>query len=161
MSETKLISLKEAETLFAILNLNNKNCEESFNNLNSISEKYNLKITMLLINSGKSPIPGWCLKDNIRVINKKVDFNAFGMLRNEDALNDIFNEKYDLLFAISNDCFPIVDRISKRVCAMFKVGKEFSRHNPYDLSIKFTSENQPVELAMEFASKLEDLAGNK
>ncbi len=153
MRQPVLKPFNDARSIGVILNLRNSNCPDTVAFLNQESGRHGFKIHYLLVNLNKQPIPQWCLDYRMTVINYRRDFTHWGKLKS-DIADKFINTEFDFLFAVSNHSHPVVTKVAALSKAGFKVGKYFSRDNPYDLTYRPSFSERDLELSREFVSKI-------
>jgi hypothetical protein len=87
------------------------------------------------------------------VINYKRDFTHTGKLKSDTA-DEFINTEFDFLFAVSNHFHPVVKKVATLSKAAFKVGKYFSRDNPYDLTYRPSYSERNLELTKEYVANI-------
>jgi hypothetical protein len=153
MRKPVLKPFNDARSLGVILNLSNSNCPDTVAFLNQEAARHGIKIHYLLVNLNRHPIPQWCLDPRMTVINYRHDFTYLGKLKSAIA-DEFINTEFDFLFAVSNNFHPVVNRLSKLSKACFKVGKYFSRDNPYDLTYRPSFSERDMELSKEYVANI-------
>ncbi len=150
--DVKIIPIEEVNIINVAINLDNPNCNESVDFLDSEARKVNALVHYLLINQAKTPIPSWCLRKNMTVLNNKIDFSADSFLSTK--VKSFIDEKCELYLSVSNEYCPIIEKIASLSNASFKIGREFTKDNPYDLSLKYNEWERNDELAYEYIANL-------
>ncbi len=153
MRKPVLKPFNDARSLGVILNLSNSNCPDTVAFLKKEAARHGIKIHYLLVNLNRHPIPQWCLDHRMTVINYRHDFTYLGKLKSAIA-DEFINTEFDFLFAVSTNFHPVVNRLSKLSKAGFKVGKYFSRDNPYDLTYRPSFSERDMELSKEYVANI-------
>ncbi len=153
MRQPLLKPFNDARSLGVILNLRNFNCPDTVAFLDQEAERHGIEIHYLLVNLNRQPIPQWCLDSRMTVINYRRDFTHLGKLKSAVA-DPFINTEFDFLFAVSNYFHPVVKRIAMLSKAGFKVGKYFSRDNPYDLTYRPSFSERDLELSKEYVANI-------
>lgn len=157
--KAQIITLNEAETMQVVLNLDNRDCARSVECLDREARVNNISIKYLLVNSSRTAIPRWCLREDMQVLNFKVDFSRRGKFLT-DAAEKFALESPDIFIAVSDARNPIIDNIAAMSGAKLKIG-EVSRFsdNPYDLSTRRKLLQSDVDPAEELIACLKTVTG--
>jgi len=153
MRQPVLKPFNDARSLGVILNLSNFNCPDTVAFLDQEAARHGIEIHYLLVNLNRHPIPQWCLDSRMTVINYRRDFTHLGRLKSTVA-DKFINTEFDFLFAVSNAFHPVVKKIAMLSKAGFKVGKYFSRDNPYDLTYRPSFSERDLELSKEYVANI-------
>ncbi len=153
MRQPVLKPFNDARSIGVILNLRNSNCPDTVAFLDQEAARHGIKLHYLLVNLHKHPIPQWCLDSRMTVINYKRDFTHTGKLKSDTA-DAFINTEFDFLFSVSTHFHPVVKRIATLSKAAFKVGKYFSRDNPYDLTYRPSYSERDLELSKEYVANI-------
>lgn len=143
----------QIETINVIINLENKTCLQTVVYLDKKAAAYGIEIKYLIYNPNAIPLPIWALKPNMRAINYKIDFNSSGDLLTDEA-DSFMADRCDLLLSITNDYRKVIEIVALNSRAKFKIGRKFTKDNPYDLAVMFNQYEKDNELAYEFLSFL-------
>ena len=148
-----LLPFSKVKTMNVIINLRNKTCPLTVDYLDKKAAAQGTSIKYLVINPNRTPIPSCVLRRDMSVLNYEIDYNSAGEIISDTAKSFI-DDKCDLLLAVSNEYAQVVENIASYSQAAFKIGRKFTKNNPYDLSLIFKQAEKDDELGYLFLSNL-------
>ena len=157
--EVVLMPIEKVKTLNVIMVQEDKSAPENMAYIDSLAAEYGIAVKYMVLNHGKYDVPSWYVKDNVTVFNCSHCCSRSGV---PDAakVSSFVKDSADMLFAISDHHDYTLECLSVMSCARFRIGYDRSGRSIYDLSLKYSGDDNVGNSAQEIVSNLKLITTN-
>ncbi len=142
--------LKEMTSIQVILDLDD-DCHADIEYIDSAAALYGFKASYLLVNRRWKPIRQCVLRDDMTLINNRIDFRG-ARLRSDAAAAFILCES-DMLIVASRSRCKVIEAITGQSRSKFKAGRHHLTGNEiFDLAVRVIGQQQERNLARTIVS---------